>query len=142
MIKLFQERLRQKEKQIYVFDPIRKKNILLTPEEEVRQRLLDYLIFEKKYNKNLIKIEGGLRVNKLSKRTDILVYDCNAMPFLLIECKAPSVFLDAKTLQQAANYNSEIKAPYLAISNGKQHFCFEIDFKSKTSIQIPNFPDL
>ena len=141
-MKLFQERIRRKDEQIYVFDPIRKKNILLTPEEEVRQRLLDYLILEKKYSKNLIKIEGGVRVNKLQKRTDILIYDRHSQPFMLIECKAPHVVLDAKTLQQAANYNSQIQAPFLAISNGKQHFCFKINFNTKKTEQISDFPEM
>jgi type I site-specific restriction endonuclease len=141
LIKLFQERIRHKEGQIYVFDPIRKRDILLTPEEEVRQCLLDYLILEKKYSKSLIKIEGGLRVNALKKRTDIIIYDSDSQPYLLIECKAPSVQLDAQTIKQAGNYNSEIKAPFLAISNGAQHFCFSIDFETKTSVQLADFPD-
>jgi type I site-specific restriction endonuclease len=141
LIKLFQERIRHKGMQIYVFDPIRKKEILLTPEEEVRQCLLDYLILEKKYSKNHIKIEGGIRVNSLQKRTDIIIFDRESRPYLLIECKAPSVKLDAHAIKQASNYNSEIKAPYLAVSNGAQHFCFAIDFESKTTKQLMDFPD-
>jgi hypothetical protein len=141
LIKLFQERIRLKEGQIYVFDPIRKRNILLTPEEEVRQCLLDYLILDKKYSKNHIKIEGGLRVNALQKRTDIIIYDRESRPYLLIECKAPSVKLDAQTIKQASNYNTHIKAPFLAVSNGAQHFCFAIDFESKTTTQLLDFPD-
>jgi hypothetical protein len=140
VIKLFQERIRHKEGQRYVFDPIRKKEILLTPEEEVRQCLLDYLILEKKYSKNHIKIEGGLRVNALKKRVDIIIYDRQSAPYLLIECKAPAVKLDAQTIKQASNYNSEIKAPYLAISNGTQHFCFAINFENKTTEQLLDFP--
>jgi type I site-specific restriction endonuclease len=141
LIKLFQERIRHKDGQIYVFDPIRKKNILLTPEEEVRQCLLDYLILEKKYSKNHIKIEGGVRVNSLQKRTDIIIYDRDSQPYLLIECKAPSVKLDDQAIKQASNYNSQIMAPYLAVSNGAQHFCFAIDFESKTTRQLTDFPD-
>jgi type I site-specific restriction endonuclease len=140
LIKLFQERIRHKDGQIYVFDPIRKKNILLTPEEEVRQCLLDYLILEKKYSKNHIKIEGGVRVNSLQKRTDIIIYDQKSQPYLLIECKAPSVKLDEQVIKQASTYNSQIMAPYLAISNGKQHFCFAIDFENKTTNQLIDFP--
>jgi hypothetical protein len=141
LIKLFQERIRHKEGQIYVFDPIRKRNILLTPEEEVRQCLLDYLILEKKYSKSLIKIEGGLRVDKLQKRTDILIYDTDAQPYLLIECKAPSVKLNAEVIKQASTYNTNVGAPFIAISNGIQHFCFEINFETKTSIQLKDFPE-
>ena len=126
----------------YIFDDLRKKFLLLTPEEIVRQNFLDYLIIEKKYSKNLIKLESGLKYNDLNKRTDILVYNRSGNPFLLVECKADSVPISQKTIEQASRYNLAIKAQYLCVTNGQKTYCFSVNFENNQSIQINEIPDL
>ena len=124
----------------YIYDRFRKKYLLLTPEEWVRQNFLILLIEEKKYSKNLIKLESGLKYNNLSKRSDILVYDNSGAPFLLIECKAQDVKISKKTLEQVSRYNLTIKAPFICITNWSKTYCFEIDFESNTSRQLKDLP--
>lgn len=110
----------------HIFDVVRRKHLLITPEEWVRQHLLHWLMNEHAYPRTLIKIEGGLRYNKLAKRSDLIVYDHSGQPFLLVECKAPHIPLSEAVFAQAARYNAIIKARYLLISNGLEHFVFEV----------------
>lgn len=110
-----------------IFDPLRKKHIVLTPEEWVRQHFVQYLIQHLKYPKSLIQLERGHAYNTLAKRTDILVYDRSGSPFMLIECKASHIKIDEKVFQQASVYNKTIQAKYLVVTNGMQHFCCSID---------------
>jgi hypothetical protein len=124
----------------YIFDVLRKKYILLTPEEWVRQNFLDFLINEKKFSKNLIKIETGLKYNALLKRTDIVVYNREGQPLLLIECKAETIKLTKNVLEQASRYNLTLKAKYLCITNGKKTYCFEMNFETNSSCQLTTFP--
>jgi hypothetical protein len=126
----------------YIFDIIRKKYILLTPEEIVRQNFLDYLIQEKKYSKNLIKLESAIKYNALDKRSDILVYDSDGLPFLLVECKAASVSLSQRTIEQASRYNLTVQARYLCITNGQKTFCFELNSNSKSYHQLKAIPEV
>jgi hypothetical protein len=114
-----------------VFCAIRKKWLVLQPEEFVRQLLLHFLINDMRYNRNRITVERGVTVNTEGKRTDILVFDQEMRPFLLIECKAPQVPLKTGVFRQAANYNGAIKVPYLMISNGLESYVAEIDYKTE-----------
>ncbi|MCR9063885.1 MAG: type I restriction enzyme HsdR N-terminal domain-containing protein [Cytophagales bacterium] len=136
----FDCKIKESDGKTWIFDPIRKKYIVLTPEEWVRQHVVNLLVEHFSYSKSLIKIEGGLKYEKLAKRTDIVVFDKEAKPYLLIECKAPEVNLSKKTISQAAIYNKTIKAPHLAISNGLKTFCFEIDFEKNSSTQKQILP--
>lgn len=126
----------------YLFDDIRKKYLVLTPEEWVRQHFINYLITEKKYPKSLISTEQGLKVNERSKRSDILVYDKLGKVFLLIECKAASVKLSQSVFDQVAVYNSTIKAPYMAITNGLQHYCCSMNHEENSYAFLVDFPTL
>lgn len=119
--------IRIKEGKEEIFDFIRKKFVSLNPEEWVRQNLLHYLVTDKKYPLGLISVESGLQYNRIKKRTDILIYDRQGKPWMLIECKAPSVKLSNDTFLQAATYNTLEKAPFLAISNGLNHYCCRIE---------------
>ena len=123
-----------------IFDIIRKKYIVLTPEEWVRQHLIHLLVNHLGFSKNLIKVETGLSYHALDKRSDIVVYDKLAKPYLLIECKAPKVKLDKKTISQASIYNKTLKAPYIAISNGFKTYCFEMDLEKGSSTQMDALP--
>lgn len=123
-----------------IFDPIRKKYIVLTPEEWVRQHIIHLLVEVLGYPKSLIRIESGLSYHSVEKRSDIVVFDKKAEPYLLIECKATNVKLDKKVLSQASMYNKTLKAPFLAVSNGLRTFCFQMDFDNGASVQLKDFP--
>ncbi len=122
----FDYKLTRIEGKPYIFDPIRRKYVAISPEEWVRQHVLNWLMVVHQYPKSLIKSESGLQVNRLSKRTDIVVYDRAAKPFLLVECKAPHILLSDDTFGQAANYNKSLNAPFILLSNGLEHLAFEV----------------
>lgn len=115
-------RIEKRNGQPFVFDGIRKKWLLLTDEEWVRQNFVAYLIRNMQYPATLIALEKALLVNELKKRFDVLVYDSRHQPWLLVECKAPQVVLDAAVLQQALRYNIAVPVPYLVITNGNATF--------------------
>ncbi|WP_035805558.1 type I restriction enzyme HsdR N-terminal domain-containing protein [Lunatimonas lonarensis] len=125
----------------YVFDPIRKKDLLLTPEEWVRQHLIHYFVSTKNYPRSLFVLERGLAYNQLAKRLDILVVDRTGSPFLLVECKAPDVVLSQRTLEQVCTYNQRIQSPNLAISNGIKHVVLAFSPDSQTYVPKSSFPD-
>jgi len=114
-----------------LFDEIRKKHIIITPEEWVRQHFVQYLINQKQYPKTLIKLEGGLRLNGMAKRSDIVVFNSAGKKMLMVECKAPSVAIDQKVFDQIARYNITHKVPLLAVSNGLQHYYCHIDIEKQ-----------
>jgi len=107
-----------------IFDIIRKKFIVLLPEEWVRQHFVNYLINHLGYPAGLIKVEFGISYNKLSKRPDILAYDRQGQPLLLVECKSYDIKTSKSVFEQVAVYNKVIKAPYVVATNGLQHFCW------------------
>lgn len=125
----------------YVFDPIRRKDIVLTPEELLRQLVLQYLLEVKNYPAHRVRIEVGIRLNGLLKRCDIVVYDTEVRPWLLIECKSPKVPLTQATFEQAARYNLQIKAPFLAVTNGLATFCCALDFEAQGFEYLNDLPD-
>lgn len=122
---------------IKIFDDFRKKFVVLTPEEWVRQNTAKFLTSELGYPKGLIAIEYNLRINNLKKRADIVIYDHQKHPFLLVECKAPAIKINQETFDQASNYNMQLKVPYLLITNGLKHFCCKVDYK-KNKYQFLN----
>lgn len=111
-----------------VFDTIRKKYVALQPEEWVRQQFIGFLIHHKNYPASLIAIEKGLKVNRLQKRFDAVVFDRNGLPLVLIEFKAPEIKLSEKTFSQIAAYNLKMRVKYLIISNGLTHYCCKMDY--------------
>lgn len=124
----------------YIFDIIRKKYIILTPEEWVRQHFLHYLINYFSYPKALIRIETGHKFNTLQKRSDIIIYDRNGKSFLMVECKAPSEKISQKTFDQIAGYNLTIKAKYVAVTNGLKHFCCQVDDEKNDLTFLKDIP--
>jgi hypothetical protein len=105
----------------YVFDIVRKKYVVLTPEEWVRQHVIHYLVTEKKYPQSLLAVERGLTINGRKKRFDVLAFNKNGQPHLLIECKSPDIDIKKAVFEQIAVYNSQFKAPFLLVTNGLQH---------------------
>jgi hypothetical protein len=135
----FEYQLQKSEGKVWIFDVIRKKYLVLTPEEWVRQHLINYFINHLHYPKSLIKVEGGLRYNQLQKRSDVLVYNREGNPWMIVECKSYDVALDASSVKQVAVYNATVGAPYLALTNGLKHICFTTTVEGVVT-QINEFP--
>ena len=123
-----------------VFDPIRKIFCALTPEEEVRQKMLYYLVEVKKYPAGLIAVEYSIKVNALPKRCDIVVFNKDAKPIMIVECKAESVPITQKVLDQAVRYYSGLNAEYLVLTNGKTMYCYHIDIENKKLETLGELP--
>jgi hypothetical protein len=123
-----------------VFDPIRKKNLVLTPEELLRQLALQYLLKGKAYPSSRIRTEMGIQVNGMPRRCDILVFDAQLKPWLLVECKSPKVTLSQAVLEQAARYILSLGVQYLCITNGLQTCCCALDSEAGTFSFLDDFP--
>lgn len=129
----------------FIFDEVRGKYISLTPEEWVRQNFLHYMAKHLGYPRNLTGVEKMLKVNGLSQRCDIVLFNRKGHPVLIVECKAPSVEVDKSTLAQAARYNTALKVPFLILTNGMKHYCIYTDIKTgEFSAQngFPSFDEL
>ncbi len=127
----------------YIHCLVRRKWIVLTPEEKVRQFILQQLVNVHQYPLKYISVEKKLTLNDLTKRYDIVVYNLHLQPKLLIECKAEFIELKEKTLQQIATYNIKLQVPFLMVTNGKQRYCFRIAENISTQIQnLPLFEEL
>lgn len=129
---------------VSIFDDLRKKFIVLTPEEWVRQNIIKYLINEKEFPAGLISIEAEINVNSLRRRYDGLVYNRNQSPLMLIECKAPSVKITQKVFDQIFAYNTQVIALYLLVTNGLQHFVLkqEVNVAPVFIQTIPTYSEL
>lgn len=134
-------RITQKEEQYFIFDEVRKKHLVLTPEEWVRQHFIHYLITYKKFPRSLIQIEGGLNLNQLQKRTDIVIFNTSGERIMVIECKAPSIKISQGVFDQAARYNSVHKAKWLVVTNGLKHCYAQIDHVASQFLFIEELPD-
>ena len=106
-----------------IFDFVRKKFVSLTPEEWVRQHFLHFMVNEKKYPASLMGVEMLVRVNELSQRADIVVYNNDGKPWMIVECKNTEVPLTQETFYQIARYNLTLQVPYMVITNGQEHYC-------------------
>ena len=115
-----------------IFDPCRKKWVALTPEEWVRQNCVKFLINEKNFPSVLINIEKTIKINKINKRYDIVVYKPDGRIKLLVECKSPEIIINQKTFDQIAIYNMNLKSELLMVTNGLEHYYCEINYKSKS----------
>jgi hypothetical protein len=132
--------VRKEEGKVWIFDIIRKKYIVLTPEEWVRQHFIHYLINELNYPKSLFRIEGSLTYNKLQKRSDIVIHDREGKPWMLVECKAPNIKLTQKAFNQVAVYNMTIGARYVAVTNGMVQYCFSASQHGEAN-HLKSFPE-
>ncbi len=128
-----------------VLDVYRKRFVVLTPEEEVRQRFARYLVEEKGFPASLLMTEQSLKLNKMTRRCDILVHKPAGHPAVLVECKAPEVAISQATFDQVARYNIAFNVNYLMITNGLKHYCCKIDFENqeiKFLDHIPAFEEI
>jgi hypothetical protein len=119
--------IKKEQERQWIFDIIRKKYVLLTPEEWVRQHLLWYMVAVMNYPKGLIAVEKQIHVNNLIKRYDIVVYNHHLQPWMLVECKAPHIVLDDTTLRQLLSYQKTVQCPYGVMTNGSQTYCCEMN---------------
>lgn len=133
-------KLKQENNKTYIFDFVRKKYLVLTPEEWVRQHFVQFLITEKKIPSSLIVLEKGLKLNEMQKRADVLIFDTNKTPLVLVECKAASVKITQETFNQIARYNMVFNVPYLIVTNGLSHYCCKIDVAKKSFSFLKDIP--
>jgi hypothetical protein len=131
-------RTRTNQDKVEIFDPIRKKWVLLTEEEKVRQFCIQKLIGTHHFPETLIAVERQLTVNNLTKRYDIVVFNKEGNPYIVIECKAPHVTIDQSVIEQAGRYNKTLKAEIIGVTNGIQSLFFKIDFNTE-EISALNF---
>jgi len=120
-------RIKKEDEKVFIFDDLRKKFVLLTPEEWVRQNFLRFLICEKKFPASLIAVEKQLTVNGLKKRFDALIYGHDAQPLAIVEFKSPDVEIQQNVFDQAATYNLALNVRFFIISNGLTHYFCELD---------------
>ncbi|WP_281765691.1 type I restriction enzyme HsdR N-terminal domain-containing protein [Neptunitalea lumnitzerae] len=135
-------RFKNRENKIYIFDEIRKKFVVLQPEEWVRQHVVKYLMEEKLYPKSLINVEKKLTINNLVKRYDVVVYNSDGSILLMVECKAPEVTISQHTFDQIARYNLALNAEHLMVTNGKSHYFCKMDYEQECYHflrELPNY---
>ena len=137
----YDHRLKKDGEQQRIFDPIRKKYVALTPEEWVRQHFVNFLITNKNVPAGLVVLEKKIILNTMTRRPDILVYDKKGVPVMIVECKAPEVKTSQDTFDQIARYNSVIRAPYLVVTNGLQHYCCQMDHENNSYRFLEDVPD-
>lgn len=126
---------------VYIFDVLRKKNLVLTPEEWVRQHWIHFLHNYKSYPKSLMKTEGGLILHELQKRSDLIIYNNKGEKVILAEFKAPHVKISSKTFEQISAYNSIHKIPLLLVSNGIDHYFCKVNFQDNSFEFIEDIPN-
>jgi len=134
-------RFKNSENKTAIFDEIRKKFIILTPEEWVRQNVVQYLLQQKKYPKSLVNVEKLLKINGLVKRYDVVVFNNDGSIFILVECKAPEIKISQTTFDQIARYNMTMKAEYLMVTNGLNHYFCQMDFENEKYAFLRELPD-
>jgi len=134
-------RFKNSENKRLIFDPIRKKFVVLQPEEWVRQHCIQYLIQVKNYPKSLINVEKELKINTLKKRYDIVVFKPDGSIHLIVECKAPTININQETFDQIARYNLKLNATYLMVTNGINHYYCQMDFENERFEFLRDIPD-
>ena len=134
-------RIKTEDGKTYIFDSIRKKFVVLTPEEWVRQNFIQYLKKEKKYPESLMAVEKQIKVNNNPRRFDLLVYTRNGQPYLIAEFKAPGVKITQEAFDQVVRYNLALKVDRVIVSNGLQHFACEINYQKNSYTFLYEVPE-
>ncbi|ARV08761.1 restriction endonuclease subunit R [Winogradskyella sp. PC-19] len=137
----FDYRFKSTENKVSIFDIIRKKFVVLQPEEWVRQHCVHYLISNKNYPKSLINVEKELTINGLKKRYDIVIFNPDGSVFLMIECKAPKITINQTTFDQIARYNLKLNATFLMVTNGINHYYCQMDMEKEQYTFLQDIPD-
>ena len=134
-------RFKNSENKLLIFDDIRKKFVVLQPEEWVRQHCVAYLIQNKNYPQSLINVEKELKINNLKKRYDIVVFNPDGSIHLMVECKAPTININQETFNQIALYNLKLNATYLMVTNGINHYYCQMDFENERYNFLKDIPN-
>jgi hypothetical protein len=134
-------RLKEDKGKKYIFDEIRRRFVLLTPEEWVRQHLVNFLVKVKNYPRALISVEKGFNLNRNRQRYDLLIYNNLGKPLMIVECKAPGMEINQQVFDQAGRYNNQHKAGYMLITNGIKHFCCSINIENRQYAFLSDIPD-
>ncbi|MCM1489892.1 MAG: type I restriction enzyme HsdR N-terminal domain-containing protein [Muribaculum sp.] len=133
-------RLRKEENVVKVFDSLRSKYVVLTPEEYVRQNFTSWLTKELKYPKSLVSNEVSINLNNTRRRCDTVVFRSDGTPLMIVEYKAPTVAINQKVFDQIARYNMVLKSRYLVVSNGLNHYCCEMFYDADTYVFLQEIP--
>lgn len=136
----FQYKIKHIENKAYIYDILRKKFIVITPEEWVRQHFVNYLIGYLNYPKQLIANEVSIRLNSTSKRCDTVIYTKTLQPQMIIEYKSPDIELSQAVFDQVMRYNMVLRVKYIILSNGIKHICSRIDYENNRYIFLPEIP--
>jgi len=134
-------RFKNSENKRLIFDQIRKKFVVFQPEEWVRQNCVEFLIKEKKYPVSLINVEKELKLNNLKKRYDIVVFNSDGTIHLIVECKSPKIHINQSTFDQIARYNLALKANFLMVTNGINHYYCQMDFDEERYHFLKDIPE-
>lgn len=134
-------RFKNSENKVLIFDLIRKKFVVLQPEEWVRQHVLHQLIFDKNYPVSLVNVEKELTMNQLKKRYDIVIFNSDGSIYLLVECKSPDIKITQMVFDQIARYNLILKSNYLMVTNGLDHFYCQMNFEEEKYTFLNHIPD-
>lgn len=134
-------RTKTEEGKTFIFDSIRKKFVVLTPEEWVRQNFIQFLMHEKKYPETLMAVEKQIKVNGKQRRFDLLTYLRNGQPLLIAEFKAPGVKITQDAFDQVVRYNMVLRVERVIVSNGLQHFACEIDYEKNSYSYLTEIPE-
>ena len=137
----YKAKLSKKNGKMCIYDPFRRKDVALTPEEWVRQHFINFLVTEKSYPPELIANEVCIDVNSTSKRCDTVIYDKYLKPLVIVEYKAPEVVITGDVFEQISRYNSALRVPYLIVSNGLTHYCCYMDYKEMKCVFLENIPE-
>ena len=137
----YEFRIKREEAKTLIFDGIRKKYVVLTPEEWVRQNFIKFLKAEKKYPESLMVVEKQIKVNGNPRRFDLLIYSRKGQPNLIVEFKAPNIKITQETFDQVVRYNMVLRVEYVVVTNGLQHFACQIDYEKNSYSFLKDIPD-
>ena len=138
---VYQFRFKNSENKVSVFDILRKKFVVLQPEEWVRQHCVHYLLYYKKYPKSLLNVEKEIKINTLKKRYDIIVFNPDGSIKLIVECKAPHITKAQNTFDQIARYNLVLQSEFLMVTNGLTHYYCEMDYDAQHYHFLKDIPE-
>jgi hypothetical protein len=132
----FTLKIRENDSRKEVFDPVRQKWVVMTPEEHVRQVFILYLLNVKQLPLSHLSVEHAVTVNGMTQRYDLVVFGDDLQPWMMVECKAPHIKLTQKVADQAARYNNVLRAPYVCVTNGAERMVFLVDFETGTVTRV------
>ncbi|RZJ68186.1 MAG: type I restriction enzyme HsdR N-terminal domain-containing protein [Flavobacterium sp.] len=133
-------RFKNTDGKVSIFCETRRKFVVCTPEEWVRQHVVQFLLHDRKYPKSLVNVEKLLKINGLTKRYDAVVFNSDGSIFLLVECKAPEIKIDQTTFDQIARYNLSMRSQYLMVTNGRNHYFCSMDYENERYVFLPEIP--